>query len=138
MIFAEATNESAGNFWFLLIGGSAIVLALIAIASYFATSREVDKVGTALDKLGDVIGDLNKTNEQRAHEIHLRLNPLESTVGELKGSSDAFEKSFEKFTRIIEATSRANNETISAFTRSLDTFANVVERSTRERARNER
>ena len=133
MILAEASNEFMGQWVFVaiaVIGGIGIILG---IAAYFATAREVSTVTTSLDELTKALAKQNELNEARALEIHLRINPLEAKVGELKGQADAFDKSFEKFTRVIEATSRASNETINAFTRSLDTFASVVERSTRER-----
>lgn len=133
MLLAEASNEFAGQFWYMIAAGVGIIVGLIAVASYFATSREVDKMSKALDDLASQIIALNAANESRASDIHDRLNPLQVEVGELRGSTESFEKSFEKFTRVIEASSRANNETISAFTRSLDTFASVVERSVRER-----
>lgn len=135
MLFADASNEFTGQ-WLMVaiavIGGIGI---LLAIAAYFATSRELETVTNNISDLNDSIKRLNEVNEQRAAEIHNRLNPLELKVGTLQGATDSFEKSFEKFTRIIEATSRANNDTITAFTRSLDTFANVVERSMRERSK---
>jgi phage shock protein A len=133
MILAEASNEFTGQWVFAglaILGGIGVILAIIA---YFATAREMATVTTSIQDLTNTLSKQNQINEERAAEIHGRINPLEAKVGELKGATEAHEKSFEKFTRVIESTSRASNETITAFTRSLDTFASVVERSTRER-----
>jgi NAD/NADP transhydrogenase beta subunit len=134
-ILADASNEFTGQWVIVAIAVVGAIGIILAIAAYFATSRELSGVVQSIDNLTGTLADQNKINEERASELHARINPLEAEVGRLQGSSEAFDKSFEKFTRIIEATSRGSNETIAAFTRSLDTFANVVERSMRERER---
>ncbi len=57
--------------------------------------------------------------------MHNRLNPLEITIANLQGQMTAFTTSFDKFTRIIEATSRAREDQTAAFIQALNTFAQV-------------
>jgi len=135
MILAEATNEFAGQWIFLGMAVLGTIGVALAILAYFATRRDVDTLSDNITTLTSNISRLNEIGEARISSIHDRLNPLETEIGRLQGASDSFEKSFEKFTRMIEATARANNDTIGAFTRSLDTFANIIDRSLRERAK---
>jgi len=133
MMLAEATNEFAGQWIFIGMAVLGTIGVALAILAYFATRRDVDTLSDNITTLTNGITHLNEIGEARISSIHDRLNPLETQIGRLQGASDSFEKSFEKFTRIIEANAHARDETISAFTRSLDTFANIVDRSLRER-----
>lgn len=133
MMLAEASNQFMGQWIFSGMAILGTVGVSLAILAYFATRRDVDSISINIVDLTKQLTRQNEINEKRVSIIHDRLNPLETSVGRLEGSADAFEKSFEKFTRMIESTSRTNNETILAFTRSLDTYANLVDRSLRER-----
>ena len=138
MFLADASNEFTGQWVVVAIAVVGGVGVILAIAAYFATSRELTTVVNSIDTLTKTLAQNNKDNEDRASEIHGRLNPLAERIGHVEGRAQAFEMAFEKFTRVIEATSRGSNETIIAFTRSLDTFATVVDRSTRERSNREK
>ncbi len=131
MMLAEANNEFTGAWVFVaiaVVGGLGVILM---IAAYFATSRELTTVTSSVDALTKTITESNQTNEQRAAEIHGRLNPVAELCAENKGKIAAFEMSFEKFTRVIESNSRTNNDTIRAFTESLQTFAKVLDQNSR-------
>ena len=133
LMLADATNEFAGQWLVIAIAVIGAIGIILAIAAYFATSRELTAVVASLDGLTRTLAKQNEKNEERAADIHSRLNPIAELVRKNEGKIEAFELSFEKFTRIIESNSRVSNDTIAAFTGSLDTFASVVERSTRER-----
>lgn len=118
----------------------AVVPGLIAIASYFATRREVDKLETRFDvsdhqreELRELITEnqirLDRADEARISAVHNRINPLEQSVARFDGQVEALMQSFEKHTRVIEATGKANTETVGAFTRTLETFIRVVEQA---------
>lgn len=132
MMLADATNEFMGQWVVVAIAVIGAIGIILAIAAYFATSRELGSVVSSLDSLTKTLADQNRENEKRAKEIHDRINPLCERVSNTEGKIDAFEMSFEKFTRMIESNSRANNETITAFTRSLDTFARVLDKESRK------
>lgn len=132
MMLADATNEFMGQWVVVAIAVIGAIGIILAIAAYFATSRELGSVVSSLDSLTKTLADQNRENEKRAKEIHDRINPLGERVSNTEGKIDAFEMSFEKFTRMIESNSRANNETITAFTRSLDTFARVLDKESRK------
>ena len=134
MMFADATNEFAGQWVLIAIAVVVGIAAILGVMAYFATSRELATVVATVDELTKTIAESNRQNELRAGDIHDRLNPIAERVSKNEGTLAAFEMGFEKFTRIIESNARVNNETLNAFTRSLDTFATVVERSTRERS----
>ena len=135
MILAEASNAFVGE-W--VYGAAAIIGLLIAVGSYFATRREVDdlkeelgslrnELRELLDKMDKAETRLDRSNEARISGLHNRVNPLEVKVAHADGQMEAFAESFEKFTRIIEATSRQRDDQINAFTRALETFASVLE-----------
>jgi biopolymer transport protein ExbB/TolQ len=135
MILADATNEFAGQWLFITIAAVLSLVAIFSVVGYFATSRELAATASALDDLAKSVRRQNEINEDRAADLHSRINPLSDRVSKCEGTLNAFEMGFEKFTRIIESNARVNNETLNAFTRSLDTFATVVERSARERSK---
>ncbi len=119
MLLAEASNEFTGQWILVGIAVLGAIGILLAILAYFATRRDVDELSVDIRTLTTTLARQNEINEKRSAVLHDRLNVLDVDVGELKGSTRAFENSFEKFTRIIESTSRANQETIKAFTQSL-------------------
>ncbi len=85
MILAEATNEFTGAWVIVAIAVIGAIGVLLAIAAYFATSRELSSVVESIQELNQTLAKQNEINENRAKEIHNRINPLESMVGELKG-----------------------------------------------------
>ena len=131
MLLAEATNEFAGQWVFIAIAVVVGIATILGVAAYFATSRELTTVVDTMDALTKTIAESNRINEERAADIHGRLNPIAELVAENKGKIAAFEMSFEKFTRVIESNARANNDTIRAFTQSLETFARVLDQNSR-------
>jgi len=131
MLLAEATNEFAGQWVFIAIAVVVGIATILGVAAYFATSRELTTVVDAMDTLTKTIAESNRLNEQRAKDLHDRLNPIAERVSNNEGKIEAFELSFEKFTRVIEANARASNDTIRAFTQSLETFARVLDQNSR-------
>lgn len=127
IILADASNDFAGQ-WLYLVGSivTQIVIAGVMVLSFFATKREMDQLSDQVRELTEALAEQSNISEDRAVKIHNRLNPIGERLGTMEGKVQAFEMSFEKFTRIIESTSRQSNETINAFTRSLDTFASVI------------
>lgn len=111
---------------------------LFGLLGYVATKREVDKMDMRLLEVEKEVRDLpgilaqmqqrlDNSDESRTSAVHHRLNPLEQIVARLGGQMDGVTNSFEKMTRIIEATSRQRDDQINAFTRALETFASVLE-----------
>jgi len=134
MMLAEASNAFTGE-W--IYAAAAIIGLIIAVGSYFATRREVDELKkqfsetnkelrALLDRLDASETRLDRSNESRISGLHNRLNPLEVKVAHSDGQMEAFAESFEKFTRIIEATSRQRDDQVRAFTDALTTFATVL------------
>jgi len=101
MMIAEATNEFAGQWVFIAIAVVVGIATILGVAAYFATSRELTTVVDTMDALTKTIAESNRINEERAADIHGRLNPIAELVAENKGKIAAFEMSFEKFTRDI-------------------------------------
>lgn len=126
ILLADASNEFTGQWLYVALGIALAVAAVMGIVGYFATSREVSALGDDLKDLTAQLMKQNELNENRASEIHSRVNSLEATTGRLEGKMEAFEQSFRNFTEIIRSTSGASNQTISAFTQSLDTFARII------------
>jgi uncharacterized DUF497 family protein len=110
-IFAEASNSFTGQWFLVAIAALGGLVGVAGLFQMFATSREVVKLEERLDR----------AEEGRSQVI--------AEVGEIKGQLIAFNDTFEKFTRIIEATSSSRDETITTFTRALETFARVVDRN---------
>lgn len=109
MIFAEANNAFTGE---LVYGAAAIIGLLIGIGSYFATRREVDSIVNRVEKMEEAVGgmdaklaqaqiELIANGERRSTSIHRRLDPLVENIASIKGSQEAFVKSFDNFTEII-------------------------------------
>jgi uncharacterized DUF497 family protein len=110
-MLAEASNSFTGQWFLVAIAALGGLVGVAGLFQMFATSREVVKLEERLD---------------RAEEGR---NQVIAEVGEIKGQLIAFNDTFEKFTRIIEATSSSRDETITTFTRALETFARVVDRN---------
>lgn len=110
-ILAEATNNFTGQWLYVALAVIGGLVGIAGLFQMFATSREVTKLEERLDK----------AEEGR--------NQVIAEVGEIKGQLIAFNDTFDKFTRIIEATSSSRDETITTFTRALETFARVVDRN---------
>lgn len=128
ILLAEASNEFVGQWVLVAATVISILVALATIASYFATRSEVNDLKMRMHNLDLLIEKIRSDGSQRGKDLHDRIDPLDSGIGRIQGQLEAFNSSFEKFTRIVEATSRARDEQISAFTRALETFATVITR----------
>lgn len=140
---SNATNAEIGLWIMIAFGLLQGISILVGLLGYFATKSEVKKMDeriTALEldarnrpeRMAEMQRQLDRSSEARISGVHNRLNPMENATAHLEGEMQAFNLGFDKFTRIIEATSHASNDTLTAFTRALDTFANVVDRNSRE------
>lgn len=127
----------------IVLGVATVLLMLVGVIAYFATHRDVERIEKQmavadgdrkqiLDKLDSAETRLDRSNESRMSAIHSRINPLEQQVAHNSGQMDAFTDSFEKFTRIIESTSRQRDDQINAFTKALETFARVLDERKRQ------
>lgn len=137
-IVPSAPPEFTGNWVFVSIMVLQAISLLFGLAGYVATRREVDKMDARLlkleqdalerpERMNEMANRLDRSDEARISGIHNRLNPMEKELARNTGHQEAFTQSFEKFTRIIEATSRQRDDQINAFTRALETFASVLE-----------
>jgi hypothetical protein len=108
MMFAAST-ELVGE---LVFAAAAVIGLLIAVGSYFATNREVDKLAvrvTANEATSEAIRaelkqdkeDLIHAGERRSYTIHSRINPLVENTAAIKASNEAFVRSFDNFTEVM-------------------------------------
>lgn len=98
MIFADATPEPAmmGAWFYALTAFLAVVGAILAIGSYFATRREVDRLDERVTKIEDNIVAmelrLQGGGEKRAVLIHKRINRVDRAVSRIAGKLGVYEE----------------------------------------------
>jgi hypothetical protein len=116
LVFAEAaaTGIPALATWFMVILSVVSgVGGMLAVASYFATRREVDDIKSRLAKVEDVTSAIQErmgkqkdeimySAERRSAVLHNRINPVVENLAALKASSEAFVTVFEGFTEMMQ------------------------------------
>ena len=99
-----------------VVMGFLVLLAigeLLAIASYFATRREMDDLKARVVKVEETTQSIRKEiqdsierqtgqQERRAVAMHMRINPLAENLSGIKGSMEAFTTGFNNFTRVMQ------------------------------------
>ena len=127
-MLAEAVTQAFMGQWytaaFSFAGG---IGSLIAVASYFASRREleefkrnnrstVEEIKHRVEKLEQAQTDMIKEisaafkentalQEKRSTAMHNRINPLTENTAAIKGQLEAFTASFTNFTQLIKAQS---------------------------------
>lgn len=124
MLLAEATNEFWGQWMIVALGIIGGLGGLAAIASYFATSRELTSIEIRVTKIEDEQKEDRRNNEIHASDrsktifnkiedtrdkIENRLNPLVENTAGLKAGQEAFTTSFTNFTAVMQELIRSNN-----------------------------
>jgi hypothetical protein len=101
--------------WFMIILSAVSgVGGMLAVASYFATRREVDDIKVRLVKVEDVTtvirdemrkqkDELVYSADRRASVLHNRINPIVENLAALKGSNEAFVGVFSNFTEVMRS-----------------------------------
>jgi hypothetical protein len=112
--------------WLLVLLGilSAVsgVGGMLAVASYFATRREVDDIKTRLIKVEDATAAIREemrrqkdeimySADRRSSVLHNRINPIVENLAALKGSNESFVKVFESFTEVMRSWCQRERDT---------------------------
>ncbi len=117
LLIADASNAAVGQWINIATGVLGGIGGLAAVASWFATRRElesiaervkaseVDIVAIRQDAKNDLT-ELLKAGEERAEKLHIRMNPIATNTAEMKGQMSAFTQSFDNFTQLITALHR--------------------------------
>lgn len=126
-IFADmgsASNAQIGLSIVIAFGVAQGIVALMTVASFFATRREVDRLDTRVTKLEDnntkllegindlgtdirreigaVKDSLVKSGDARSSVLHNRINPVSVNLSEMKGLMEGFTHSFNNFTEVMK------------------------------------
>ena len=121
--FAQVAPVSGLATWFMtILSVVSGIGGLLAVASYFATRREVDDLKARLVKVEDTTTMIRQEiaaaidrqtgqQERRSTSLHNRLNPVAENLSGIKGSMEAFSTSFNNFTRVMEALITRERET---------------------------
>lgn len=123
-ILAEVLVPATGLAqWFMIILSAVSgVGGMLAVASYFATRREVDDIKVRLVRVEDVTAaireemrmqkdDLMHSADRRSSVLHNRINPIVENLAALKGSNEAFVGVFANFTEVMRAWCQRERET---------------------------
>ena len=124
-ILAEAGGTTTGTvvLWFLgIISAVSGVGGMLAVASYFATRREVDDIKVRLAKVEDTASAIREemrkqkdeiiySADRRSSVLHNRINPVVENLAALKASSEAFVTTFKGFTTVMSAWCQRERDT---------------------------
>ncbi len=113
MTVGNATNAQIGLWVVIAFACASGIGALVSLASYFATRRELEGAIKRIEKLEEQDGtiresmrsmkdDLVLSGDRRSSVLHNRINPIVETLAALKGSNEAFMESFRGFIKILE------------------------------------
>jgi hypothetical protein len=122
-MFADMAVVNSVATWFMIILSAVSgVGGMLAVASYFATRREVDDIKVRLVKVEDTTtairdemrkqkDDLMYSADRRASVLHNRINPIVENLAALKASNEAFVKVFDNFTVVMKVWCERERET---------------------------
>jgi len=112
-ILAQAAPIPTLATWFMIILSAVSgVGGMLAVASYFATRREVDDIKERLVKVEDTTTAIREemrkqkdeimySADRRSSVLHNRINPIVENLAALKASSEAFVITFKGFTEML-------------------------------------
>lgn len=121
LLAQTASNEAIGQ-WVSVAAIVVIALSgVFGLAAFFATRREVEAqkerttamendLKARISKLEDTIAKADKDNEDRAVNLHNRINQTVENTAEIKGGMSAFTESFRNFTDIITSIAQQPRE----------------------------
>ena len=114
MLLQAAPIPTMASWFMVIVSAVSGIGGMLAVASYFATRREVDDIKVRLIKVEDVTAAIRKemqeqkdaivySADRRSSVLHNRINPIVENLAALKASNEAFVITFRAFTDVLRS-----------------------------------